>query len=160
MSDVHTPEQRRRNMQAVRNKNTAPEVMLRKLLFARGLRFRLHVAGMHGKPDFVLPKHRVAVFVHGCFWHGHDCYLFKLPKARREFWAAKIDLNRQRDRVNVERLSEDGWRVLLVWECALRGRLRWAPDLLADAVSTWVRTGSAQSGPTEIRHVAAPPSNQ
>lgn len=153
MGDVHTPEQRRRNMQAVRNSNTVPEVVLRKLLFALGFRFRLHAAALPGKPDIVLPKYRVAIFVHGCFWHGHNCYLFKLPQARREFWIAKIARNRERDARNVTELSVAGWRVLLVWECALKGRLRWEPCHLAEVVATWIRTGGIQSAPAEIRCV-------
>jgi len=155
MTDVHTPERRSRNMQAIRSANTKPEIKLRKLLFARGLRFRLHVNGLPGKPDIVFPKYRVAVFVHGCFWHGHECYLFKLPKTRTVFWATKIAQNRSRDRRGITALHQAGWRVLIVWECALKGRLSWNPVSLVDHVERWIRVQDAGVPVTEIRHLDA-----
>jgi len=139
MTDVHSPERRSKNMRAIRGKNTAPEITLRKLLFSRGFRFRLHVADLPGKPDIVLPKYKAAIFVHGCFWHGHGCYLFKLPQARREFWQTKIAQNRDRDARALEQLRAGGWRILIVWECALKGRLRQTSDELGDRIERWLR---------------------
>jgi DNA mismatch endonuclease (patch repair protein) len=120
--DSLTPEQRSAQMSRIRGSNTKLEVLVRKGLHARGLRYRLGGAKLPGRPDIVLPKYRTVVFVHGCFWHGHDCPLYRLPKTRPEFWADKIGKNRVRDlRVNAE-LEALGWRVLTVWECSLRGK--------------------------------------
>ncbi|MDN2701219.1 DNA mismatch endonuclease Vsr [Janthinobacterium sp. SUN100] len=160
MTDVHSPERRSRNMRSIRSKNTVPEMMLRKLLFSRGFRFRLHVADMPGKPDIVLPKYRVAVFMHGCFWHGHGCYLFKLPQARREFWAEKIRQNLERDLRAMQQLRVGGWRVLVVWECALKGRLKQAPVALGDQLEAWIRDNSPapESQFLSVSHIeVAPP---
>jgi DNA mismatch endonuclease (patch repair protein) len=160
MADVHSPERRSENMRAIGNKNTRPEITLRKLLFARGLRYRLHTGHLPGKPDIVLPKYRVAIFVHGCFWHRHDCYLFKWPQTRTAFWAGKLAHNAARDQRHVASLTEAGWRVLTVWECALKGRLRWDKEELVTYLETWIRTGSMLAAPAEVRHVlaaAAPP---
>lgn len=139
-------------MRAIRSKNTAPELLLRKLLFSLGFRFRLHVKNLPGKPDIVLPKYRTAIFVHGCFWHGHDCHLFTLPQTRREFWQAKIDANRQRDLRSEEMLVSTGWRVLSVWECALKGRLKQTPDELAHQLSSLIRDNHTDCFRAEIRH--------
>ncbi|HDS1633191.1 TPA: DNA mismatch endonuclease Vsr [Stenotrophomonas maltophilia] len=122
MVDSLTPEQRSAQMSRIRGSNTKLEVLVRKALHARGLRYRLGGAKLPGRPDIVLPKYRTVVFVHGCFWHGHDCPLYRLPKTRPEFWADKIGRNRIRDlRVTAE-LETMGWRVLTVWECSLRGK--------------------------------------
>jgi len=153
MVDVHSPERRSRNMRAIRGKNTSPELTLRKLLFARGFRFRLHVRTLSGNPDIVLPKYRVAIFVHGCFWHGHNCYLFKLPTSRREFWLTKISQNRQRDSRDTQALLASGWRVLCVWECALKGRLKWDAEELGDRITTWIRSSFNEHPSAEIRHL-------
>ena len=118
MVDVLTPEQRRLNMSRIRGKDTKPELMLRHGLHARGLRYRLHRKDLPGRPDMVFPRYRAAILVHGCFWHGHDCPLFKLPATRREFWAAKIEGNQARDARDIAGLAAAGWRVLVVWECA------------------------------------------
>lgn len=153
MVDVHSPESRSKNMRAIRGKNTIPELTLRKLLFARGFRFRLHTKTLPGNPDVVLPKYRVAIFVQGCFWHGHNCYLFKLPTSRREFWRTKISENRQRDLRDSQALLSQGWRVLYVWECALKGRLKWNADELGDRILTWIRTPLSEHSKAEIRHL-------
>jgi DNA mismatch endonuclease (patch repair protein) len=119
--DVHTPEQRSRNMGRVRGRDTKPEILVRRGLHATGLRFRLQARDLPGRPDLVFPRHRAAVLVHGCFWHGHHCPMFKMPATRPEFWAAKIAGNRARDARARQALLEGGWRMLTVWECALRG---------------------------------------
>lgn len=124
MADVLTPEQRRLNMSRIRGRDTKPELLLRRGLHSRGLRFRLHRKDLPGCPDLVFPRFRAVIFVHGCFWHGHKCHLFKLPETRGDFWKKKIFGNADRDRNAVEILRRERWRVLTVWECALRGRGR------------------------------------
>lgn len=111
-------------MSGIRGKNTKPELVVRKALYSQGFRYRLHVKDLPGKPDIVLPKYRTVIFVHGCFWHGHNCHLFRLPSSNRDFWRAKIKQNQENDRKAVRALRKDGWRVIAVWECALRGRKR------------------------------------
>lgn len=127
-------------MRAIRNKDTGPEVQIRRLLFGRGFRYRLHVKTLPGSPDLVLPKHRVAVFVHGCFWHEHRCHLFKVPATRTEFWMNKIRSNRERDSRNEKQLLADGWRVLTIWECALKGKYRRPLTDIGDEVASWILT--------------------
>lgn len=122
--DVLTPEQRRRNMRGVTSKNTKLELMLRSALHAVGLRFRVHGRNLPGTPDIVFPRQRLAVFVHGCFWHGHACRRARLPDTRRDFWQAKIAANMARDERTLAELDREGWRTLVIWECALRGRTR------------------------------------
>ena len=122
--DTLTPEQRRRNMQSVRAADTKPERLLRSALHALGLRFRLNVKELAGKPDLVFPKYAAAVFVNGCLWHGHRCHLFKWPTTQPTFWRRKIEANTSRDKVAVGTLLQQGWRVLVIWECALRGPRR------------------------------------
>lgn len=118
MSDVHTPEQRSRNMAAIKGGNTKPEMRIRSLLHSLGYRFRLHRKDLSGKPDIVLPKHRTVIFVHGCFWHSHDCRWGRVvPKTRQEFWADKRLRTTQRDTQNLRALKAAGWHVIVIWEC-------------------------------------------
>src|SRR5450755_3169898 len=107
-------------MSAVRAKNTAPELIVRRALFAKGFRYRLHVRDLPGTPDILLPSWRVAIFVHGCFWHGHDCSRFRWPSSNAAFWAQKIATNRKNDAKAREALTRLGWRVSVVWECDVR----------------------------------------
>ncbi|WP_324751327.1 very short patch repair endonuclease [Sphingomonas sp. LY54] len=125
-------------MSGIRNKNTAPEILLRRGLHGRGFRFRLHVNGLPGKPDIVFPKYRAVLFAHGCFWHQHDCHLFKWPKSREEFWRDKIRQNRVRDIALVEALRASGWRIGIVWECALKGRTRLPLAEVLDRCEAWL----------------------
>lgn len=122
MSERIGPEQRSRNMAAVKNKNTVPELTVRKTLHRLGYRFRLHRRDLPGNPDIVLPRHRAVVFVHGCFWHGHNCRRGARPATRIEFWNAKLDRNLERDKENVKLLKALGWRVLVIWECESKDR--------------------------------------
>ena len=115
--DIVTPEQRSRIMRAVRQKDTKPEMAVRRLLHVMGYRYRLHAAELPGKPDGIFRRRRKALFVHGCFWHGHDCSRGHRPASRQEYWEAKIDRNVARDLDRIERLRADGWQVLVVWEC-------------------------------------------
>lgn len=125
-------------MSGIRGKNTKPELMIRKALHARGFRYRLH-CGLPGKPDICLPKHRAVIFVHGCFWHGHGCHLFKWPKTREDFWRAKIERNREVDARSMEALVKAGWRVATVWECALKGREATRSfDEVTDLLAHWI----------------------
>ncbi len=124
-------------MSGIRGKNTKPELLIRKALHARGFRYRLH-CDLPGKPDICLPKHRAVIFVHGCFWHGHDCHLFKWPSTRPEFWRDKIERNRAVDAAAERALAEAGWRVAVVWECALKGRTRWPIAKVVEACQGWL----------------------
>lgn len=119
--DVISPERRSALMSRIRGKDTGIELAVRRGLHALGLRYRLGGAGLPGRPDLVFPKYRTVIFVHGCFWHGHECSLFRLPKTRTEFWRSKIESNRNRDSLALQRLVELGWRSEVVWECQLRG---------------------------------------
>lgn len=124
MTDIKTPEQRSRNMAAIKGKDTKPEMIVRKYLFSRGLRFRVQVRKLPGTPDIVLPKYRTAIFVNGCFWHGHEgCKYFRLPKSNVEFWKEKIERNIERDRESMQALLDLGWKVIRVWECELRNKV-------------------------------------
>lgn len=119
--DIISPEQRSALMSRIRGKDTKIELEVRRGLHALGFRYRLGGAGLPGRPDIVLPKYRTVVFVHGCFWHRHDCHLFRLPKTRPEFWKTKIDANAERDKRKEAELIAAGWRVETIWECQLRG---------------------------------------
>ena len=119
--DTMTPEQRSRCMSAVKGKDTKPEMIVRKHLFSKGLRYRLHLRALPGNPDIVLPKYKTVVFINGCFWHGHEeCKYFKLPKSNVEFWESKITNNKNRDVLNEIKLKALGWRVIRIWECEIK----------------------------------------
>lgn len=110
-------------MAAVKGKDTKPEMIVRKYLFSRGMRFRVHVRKLPGNPDIVLPKYKTVIFVNGCFWHGHeDCKYFRLPKSNVEFWKEKIGRNIERDRESMQALLDLGWKIIRVWECELRNK--------------------------------------
>jgi DNA mismatch endonuclease, patch repair protein len=120
LPDVVDKATRSRMMAGIKGKNTRPEIAVRKALHAEGFRFRLHHKGLPGKPDIVLPKHKAVVFVHGCFWHGHECPEFRWPKTRPAFWRKKITNNHNRDIAVSESILATGWRVFTVWECVLK----------------------------------------
>lgn len=120
MADTRTPEQRRRIMQSVGTSNTGPEVALRRMLHRMGYRYRLHARELPGKVDLYFPSRRKAIFVHGCFWHGHSCRKGRLPSSRLDYWAPKIQQNKRRDRSNVRALKKLGIESLIVWQCQLR----------------------------------------
>ena len=125
MVDVHNKETRSYNMSQIKGKNTKPEIMVRKFLFAKGLRFRLHSKKLPGKPDIVLPKYKIVIFIHGCFWHGHeDCRYFVVPKTRTEWLIAKIVQNKKLDIENYLKLTNLGWKVITIFECKLRKEFR------------------------------------
>lgn len=139
-------------MAGIKSKNTLPEMTVRRLLHRHGFRFRLHKKSLPGRPDLVLQKHRAVIFVHGCFWHGHDCHLFKLPKTRTSFWQSKIATNSANDIANRLALAQLGWRVLTIWECALKGRQKLETDFLAKTAVEWLKNGDAS---LEIRGTSA-----
>lgn len=118
--DVLSAEQRSFNMSRIRGRDTRPEMLVRRALHAKGFRYRLHDRKLPGTPDLIFPKYGAVIFVHGCFWHAHDCDLFTWPSIRKEFWEEKIGRNRERDRLALQRLQESGWRTLVIWECALK----------------------------------------
>lgn len=124
MTDVFTPEKRSAVMRRVKGKDTAPERLVRRLLTALGVRYRLQRADLPGKPDIVMPGRRLALQIHGCFWHGHDCARgARVPKANRDYWLAKVGRNRARDADTIARLQALGWRVETLWECEMKDEL-------------------------------------
>ena len=121
MADVHSPAQRSFNMSRIRGKDTAPEIRLRSLLHRAGHRFRLHRKDLPGRPDIVLPGAKIAVYVHGCYWHRHEgCRLSTMPSSNVDFWRAKFERTVERDQENVEALKVAGWTPVVIWECELR----------------------------------------
>jgi DNA mismatch endonuclease (patch repair protein) len=126
-------------MSGIRGRDTKPELEIRRALHRQGFRYRLHAKDLPGRPDLVLPKYSAVIFVHGCFWHGHDCGFFKLPTTRRQFWRQKILGNRARDRCQIAALKESGWRIMVIWECALRGRTPAENARVARRVGGWIK---------------------
>ncbi len=121
MADVHSKEVRSYNMSKIRGKNTKPEIIVRKFLFSKGFRYRLHDKRLPGKPDIVLPRYKTAIFIHGCFWHGHEgCSYYVVPKTRTDWWLAKINTNISNDIKNIALLQEAGWKIIVIWECSLK----------------------------------------
>ena len=123
MADNHTKEQRSYNMSKIRSTNSAPEEKVRKYLFSKGFRYRKNVRSLPGCPDIVLPKYKTVIFVNGCFWHKHDCPRFVWPSSNKEYWEPKIRRNVERDKINIELLQKEGWRVLIGWECELKKKV-------------------------------------
>jgi DNA mismatch endonuclease, patch repair protein len=131
-------------MRAIKSKNTRPEMILRSGLHRRGLRFRIHPKDLPGKPDLVFSKFGAVIFVHGCFWHGHNCPLFKMPATRVDFWMSKITANQTRDARDATALSALGWRVATVWECALKGRGKLPVQTVIDELVEWLHDPQAE----------------
>lgn len=141
MADTVSPEVRSRIMSAVKGKDTSLELAIRRGLHALGFRYSLHSNRFPGRPDIVLTKHRAVIWVHGCYWHGHDCGGAKLPSSNEGYWHPKIARTRERDARNAAAVEAAGWRHLTVWECALRGRR--APGLarILEATQSWISSG-------------------
>ena len=153
MADVVSAEVRSRMMSGIRGKNTRPELLIRKGLFALGFRYRIHHKGLPGRPDLVFHKYRSLIFVNGCFWHGHDCSLFKWPSSNVDFWRKKILRNRELDRINSLALKGQGWRILNVWECALKGPSRLPIEVVVARAAGWIK----MTGPSkEVRGRKSP----
>lgn len=138
MADIVTLEKRSQMMTGIKGSNTKPEKIIKSILNGKGFRFRLHDKKLPGKPDLVFQKHKSGIFVNGCFWHGHHCHLFKMPSSNTDFWLGKINQNRERDLKIVTDLTDLGWKVHVVWECALRGKKRQPIELLAAKCSDWL----------------------
>ena len=127
--DRYPPEKRSEIMSQIRGKNTTPELVIRKYLFSRGFRYRVNDDRYPGKPDVVLSKYETVIFVHGCFWHGHEnCKASKLPETRKEFWKKKISGNMERDQRNIRELERQGWNVIVVWECEIKNKVKREKD--------------------------------
>jgi DNA mismatch endonuclease (patch repair protein) len=148
MADVVGPDKRSRMMSGIQGKDTKPELAIRKALHARGFRYKLHDKALPGKPDMVFPQYRAAIQINGCFCHVHECHLFKWPTERQAFWKEKLEKNRIRDEKSNKALQQQGWRLLLVWECAFKGALRLPFDQLIEEIEKWVKSDEHYS---EIR---------
>ena len=121
MADVHNKAQRSYNMSRIKGKDTKPEMLVRKFLFANGYRYRLHDKKLPGKPDIVLRKYNTVILIHGCFWHGHNnCKYYKVPQTRTEWWLNKINNNKANDEKAVKALKKEGWKIITLWECELK----------------------------------------
>ena len=125
-------------MSGIRGKNTKPELIVRQGLHHRGYRYRLHNRNLPGTPDLTLPKHKAVIFVNGCFWHMHRCGLFKMPSTSQEWWSRKLERNVEIDKQAIEALRASGWRVLVVWECCLKGKARMSKEALLDTICEWI----------------------
>lgn len=145
---------RSRTMASVKSANTGPELLLRRALHASGVRYRTNVRHLPGKPDVVFPRSRALLFIHGCFWHGHNCPAGRLPKTRLHYWRGKIRRNRNRDARNSAELRALGWRVGVIWECALTGTNRRPADYFASRIKRWLHSTATQLDVRGIRMTA------
>lgn len=136
--DKISPEQRSTMMAGIKGKNTRNEILIRKELHKLGFRYQLHRKDLPGKPDLVFPKHQAIIFINGCFWHAHNCHLFKWPSTRPEFWKEKIGANKVRDKRNLETCIALGWKVLVIWECALKGKTHRQLNEVIHTTANWL----------------------
>ena len=140
MADIVSKEKRSEMMSGIRGKNTKPELLIRKGLHAKGFRYKLHVKDLAGQPDIVLPKYKAVIFIHGCFWHKHSSYLFKMPSTRVDFWEKKLNRNVEKDKESLDKLKANGWRILIIWECAVKGRTKKPIDEIMDSIISWLKS--------------------
>ncbi|MDP3676169.1 MAG: very short patch repair endonuclease [Novosphingobium sp.] len=143
MVDVVTPEKRSQMMARIRAKDTKPELVIRSGLHKLGYRFRLHDSCLPGKPDLVLRKYNAAIFVHGCFWHVHECNMFKWPQTREKFWRTKLLRNREVDITSLAAVQALGWRTAVAWECAVRGTLKKSISTVLSELDDWLQAGQS-----------------
>jgi DNA mismatch endonuclease (patch repair protein) len=152
MPDIVDKATRSRMMSGIRSKDTKAEVQIRKNLFSLGFRYRLHDSKLPGKPDIIFPRYKAVIFIHGCFWHMHYCELFKMPSSNVAFWQKKLNRNKEKDAENYAALKARGWRIMIIWECAFRGRGKKkykAFDAIAKKTAKWLHSGKRS---TEIRN--------
>jgi DNA mismatch endonuclease, patch repair protein len=140
MAEIVSPNDRSRMMAGIQSKNTKPERVIRSGLHNLGFRYHVNYQKLPGKPDLVFPRYRAVIFVHGCFWHHHDCHLFRWPTTREEFWKRKILGNVERDKKTVGMLVSSGWRVLIVWECSIKGKTRMPIKEALDECAMWLKS--------------------
>jgi len=145
MADIVSQEKRSEMMAGIQGKDTKPELKVRKALHHLGFRYKLHDKTLPGKPDLVFPKFNAVIFVHGCFWHAHGCHLFKWPSTRTEFWKSKILENKKRDKENIKKLLDLHWRVLTIWECAMKGKYKLNFDSTIIFVSEWLKSSDPRA---------------
>lgn len=145
MVDIVSKTTRSKMMSNIKGRDTAPEILIRRALHKRGFRYRLHDKKLPGKPDMVFPKYKAVIQVHGCFWHKHNCHLFKWPSTRKRFWKEKISSNVERDTRNLMKLNQSGWRTLIIWECALKGRYRLTEAGVIDKTVLWLYSDQSSS---------------
>ncbi|ARU93906.1 very short patch repair endonuclease [Tatumella citrea] len=165
MADVHDPATRSKNMRAIRPQGTRIEKQLLQVLQSLGVAACQQVKELPGRPDFVIPERKKIIFTHGCFWHRHHCGLYKPPATRREFWLDKIGRNVVRDQQNLARLQEQGWTVLIIWECALKGKNRLSESQLSDRVEEWICVSElsaeiGEQGISLLNRQTIPPADQ
>lgn len=151
MADVHSKEVRSYNMSRIKDKNTKPELLVRSFLHQNGFRYRLHVKNLPGKPDIVLKKHKTIVFVHGCFWHGHEgCKYFVIPKTRTQWWLDKINRNKAKDIESHETLIANNWNIITIWECELKNdKIGATFENLLNEIKSYKFTSSTTTSDTE-----------
>lgn len=154
VTDTFSPAKRSQIMSRIRAKDTAPELHIRKGLHALGFRYRLHDRKLPGKPDLVFPRFRSVIFVNGCFWHGHSCHLFRWPASNEEYWKPKISRTIERDYENMGLLKELGWRILVIWECAFRGRFRYPMVRVIEIASEWLVSNTRDCELKGVKHVS------
>ena len=145
MTDIVDKKTRSRMMSGIQGKDTRPELIVRKALHRRGYRYKLHDKALPGKPDLVFPKYKAVIQVNGCFWHKHNCHIFKWPKSREDFWKQKIMGNAERDKKQLLELENMGWRVLIVWECCFKGKTRLPFDDCIDSIEYWIKNGTCST---------------
>lgn len=138
MADIVSKKKRSEMMSGIQSKDTKPELKIRSALHKLGFRYKLYDKTLPGKPDLVFPKYNAVILIHGCFWHLHDCHLFKWPSTRPAFWKEKITGNKQRDKKNIQLLNENGWRILVIWECAMKGKHKLDFETTIQSISEWL----------------------
>ncbi len=140
MADVVSKEKRSQMMANIKGKNTKPELLVRSGLHRLGYRFKIHDNSLPGKPDIKLTKYRSVIFIHGCFWHKHNCHLFKMPSTRQDFWRSKFETNQINDKENLKKLYDFGWRICVIWECSLKGKTKLPLSKILNFCDEWLKS--------------------
>jgi DNA mismatch endonuclease (patch repair protein) len=143
MADIFSTKRRSELMSGIKGKDTKPELLLRKHLHIAGFRYKLHDKNLPGRPDLVFPKYKAVIQINGCFWHRHNCHLFKWPSTNKEFWKRKINGNKYRDHISEEKLLSTGWRLLIIWECSLKGKNKIQLSKIINRTSKWLKSKSS-----------------